>query len=476
MDTYELVTLFAGAGAMDLAAHSLDVPAVGIEWNSSTCATRRAAGLATEEGDVRAYSPSDFPSANVLVGGPPCQTFATAGSGQGRRDLAEVQHLMQRMAMRDDVTADVAQLNDERTSLVLEPLRWALSALDRGHPYEALVLVQVPSVLPVWEEMGDVLSAEGYSVASGMLNAEEFGVPQTRRRAVLIAKLRGTPVFPKSTHQPYSKHASNAPSGPTLVPCVTMGETLDRPESFYVISNYGSAGAPGARQRRTSAEPAFPVTGKFPRNRVQTEAGAELDRLTCAEAGLLQSFPANYPWAGLDRAQQIGNATPVALATRILAAVLGRDQLAHMPPSHESAAAPSSTAVSARMARQSPRDTVSEISARRLLHTAGLRFRTEVPVPGMPRRRIDIAFSKAKIAVFMDGCFWHGCPEHATQPKANVEWWRTKVEENKARDAELTEHLTDEGWTVLRFWEHESQAHIARQIADCHARRSSTKE
>ncbi|MFG2782424.1 very short patch repair endonuclease [Streptomyces prunicolor] len=128
-------------------------------------------------------------------------------------------------------------------------------------------------------------------------------------------------------------------------------------------------------------------------------------------------------------------------------------------------AVPSSAAVSARMSRQSSRDTVPEVAVRRLLHAEGLRYRVNVPVPGIPRRTIDIVFSKAKIAIFMDGCFWHGCPEHATQPKSNAEWWRAKLDKNMARDAETTEHLLAEGWTVLRFWEHETADGVAQQIA-----------
>ena len=88
-----------------------------------------------------------------------------------------------------------------------------------------------------------------------------------------------------------------------------------------------------------------------------------------------------------------------------------------------------------------------------------------VPVPGSPRRTIDIVFGKVKIAIFMDGCFWHGCPQHATQPKANAEWWRAKLDKNMARDRETTDHLRAAGWTVLRFWEHESAEEVARQIA-----------
>ncbi|MFI1537592.1 very short patch repair endonuclease [Streptomyces anandii] len=118
------------------------------------------------------------------------------------------------------------------------------------------------------------------------------------------------------------------------------------------------------------------------------------------------------------------------------------------------------------MSRQGSRDTAPEVAVRRLLYAAGLRYRVNVPVPGMPRRTIDIAFGKHKIAVFMDGCFWHGCPEHATHPKANAEWWRTKLDKNMARDRETTEHLASAGWTVLRFWEHEGAEDVARQIAD----------
>ncbi|MGD1217518.1 very short patch repair endonuclease [Streptomyces krungchingensis] len=116
------------------------------------------------------------------------------------------------------------------------------------------------------------------------------------------------------------------------------------------------------------------------------------------------------------------------------------------------------------MSRQASKDTNAELAVRRLLHAAGLRYRVEYPVPGMPRRRIDVAFTRAKVAVLIDGCFWHGCPEHATQPKANAEWWRTKLDRNIARDLETTEHLIARGWTVLRFWEHTPAAEVAATV------------
>ncbi|MEV5550941.1 very short patch repair endonuclease [Streptomyces sp. NPDC052309] len=116
------------------------------------------------------------------------------------------------------------------------------------------------------------------------------------------------------------------------------------------------------------------------------------------------------------------------------------------------------------MSRQNSRDTAPEVAVRRILHAAGLRYRVNVPVPGMSRRTIDIVFPKAKIAVFLDGCFWHGCPQHATSPKANAEWWRAKLDKNMARDLETTEHLTAAGWTVLRFWEHMPPDEVAAAV------------
>ncbi|MFC7308467.1 DNA cytosine methyltransferase [Streptomyces monticola] len=321
MDNVEIVDLFAGPSGLDLAARGLGLPVVGIEWDASACATRRAAGLATVEGDVRDFGPADFPSATVLAGGPPTQTYTVAGNRAGRRALDEVRHLMSRMVDRKDITADLCKLDDERAGLVLEPLRWALAAMDSRRPYEAIVLEQVPAVLPVWEAIGEVLSKEGYSVVSGVLRAEEFGVPQTRRRAVLIARRQGEVELPQATHRRYRQGIPRTEGNSALLPWVSMGDVLDRPEPFVVVSNYGTGGDPRARGRRTSAEPAFTVTGKITRCRVQTEDG--VDRFSVSEAGRLQGFPADYPWAGNDQSQQVGNAVPLPLATRILAAAVG---------------------------------------------------------------------------------------------------------------------------------------------------------
>ena len=120
--------------------------------------------------------------------------------------------------------------------------------------------------------------------------------------------------------------------------------------------------------------------------------------------------------------------------------------------------APSSAAVSARMSRHPRRDTGPELALRRILHAAGYRYRVNYPVPGLPRRTIDIAFTRRKVAVFIDGCFWHGCPAHGQLPASNRAWWTDKFEKNRTRDERTTVHLTEHGWTVVRLWEHTSEA------------------
>lgn len=105
---------------------------------------------------------------------------------------------------------------------------------------------------------------------------------------------------------------------------------------------------------------------------------------------------------------------------------------------------------------------------RRGLHAAGKRYRVDATLPGMPRRRADILFPRAKIAVFIDGCYWHSCPAHATRPKSNEAWWSGKLEANVARDRETNEHLRKLGWVVLRFWEHEPPAAVVSTILKHH--------
>jgi DNA mismatch endonuclease (patch repair protein) len=124
----------------------------------------------------------------------------------------------------------------------------------------------------------------------------------------------------------------------------------------------------------------------------------------------------------------------------------------------------SSPAVAARLSKQSQRDTALELGVRRQLHASGYRYRLQVPVPGRPRRTIDVCFPSLQVAVFLDGCFWHGCPEHGTSPKSNSRWWRDKIEANRVRDNDTTQHLHALGWVVVRCWEHDRSADIANVI------------
>ncbi len=118
------------------------------------------------------------------------------------------------------------------------------------------------------------------------------------------------------------------------------------------------------------------------------------------------------------------------------------------------------------MSRQSTRDTAAEILIRRRLHALGLRYRVDrAPVASL-RRRADIVFPARRVAVFVDGCFWHSCPEHATRPRANASWWEAKLARNVARDEETNRQLADAGWTVVRVWEHESPIDAAERIAE----------
>jgi DNA mismatch endonuclease (patch repair protein) len=119
-----------------------------------------------------------------------------------------------------------------------------------------------------------------------------------------------------------------------------------------------------------------------------------------------------------------------------------------------------------RMEAQSQRDTEPEILIRRWLHGHGYRYRVDVRPESSIPRKADIVFRRSRVAVFVDGCFWHGCPEHMTWPKANEEWWRAKIAETRARDRDTTERLREDGWVVVRVWEHEDPQTAASRIAE----------
>ena len=110
------------------------------------------------------------------------------------------------------------------------------------------------------------------------------------------------------------------------------------------------------------------------------------------------------------------------------------------------------------------KDTRPEVLLRAAMHRAGLRYRTYVAIEGGGlRARADVVFPKRRLAVFVDGCFWHGCPEHATKPRTNVDYWEAKLRGNADRDRRVDQALTASGWSVIRLWEHD----VDRDLEAC---------
>lgn len=125
-----------------------------------------------------------------------------------------------------------------------------------------------------------------------------------------------------------------------------------------------------------------------------------------------------------------------------------------------------SASVAEQMRRMPRKNTTPELRVRRVLHRLGYRYRLHPRLPGSP----DIVFTRVRLAVFIDGCFWHACPEHGVLPKNNREWWRVKLARNADRDREKDEALAQLGWQILHIWEHEDAAQAAARIIDCYGK------
>lgn len=304
------VDVFSGARGWCIYDAEHGIESVGVEQNKTANATARAAGFLAVDADVRLLSPVGC----GFVGGkmsPPCQTFSASGKGAGRLALEAVYGTMDRLYQTGRI--DYSAFSDVRTGLVLEPLRWAMDLMRAREPFRWLVLEQVPPVLPVWERMGKYLEQMGYSVATGNLQAEMYGVPQTRKRAILIARLDGEARMPVPSHSRYYPR-DKARLDPGVKPWVSMAEALgwglaNRPSPTITGGGTETGGAePIAKLSRYEGQPGWPL-GR---------------RLVVEEAAILQSFPTNYPWQGKQGEQylQVGNAIPPLLARAIMKAAI----------------------------------------------------------------------------------------------------------------------------------------------------------
>lgn len=359
--------LFAGTG-WGVACQGLGITEYGVEIMPEAQAVREANGMTTIYSDVwngltpgRVEAEAIAGAYDLLIASPPCQTFSMAGGGAGRRALDEVLGLIESKAYRDVAKLrEFGERHDPRTALVLTPL---------AHVYQDtptfVAFEQVPQVLPVWERCAEEMRAWGYSVWVGVLSAEQYGVPQTRKRALLIARADGVEAAPPTpTHSRYYSHAPER-LDEGVAPWVSMAEALgwvgdgrmrtnqgnprdghyerddDAPSptvtgvggrswNRVMRSNYGSGGDPANRGERGENQPAPTMTGKADRNKW---IGGEVDRVTAAEAAALQSYSSDFTWSvdvrdaktgklkpitKTKQFLQIGNAVPPLLAEAIL--------------------------------------------------------------------------------------------------------------------------------------------------------------
>lgn len=260
----DVIDLFAGPGGWDHGVSALGIRPLGIEWDTAAVETAQAAGHLRYQADIAKLDPRDFHGARGLIASPPCQGFSMAGKGKGRADalllLAALGHIHTFRDVENAIATLHEQMTDDRSLLVLEPLRWALALTPSWLAWE-----QVPGVLPIWEACADVLRSIGYSVDTRVLNAEQYGVPQTRRRAILVARApwftaqHGPASLPTPTHSRYySRNPKKLDAG--VQPWVSMAEAFGANYAGASIrSNYGTGGDPSTRGQRTTDQPATTV-------------------------------------------------------------------------------------------------------------------------------------------------------------------------------------------------------------------------
>lgn len=417
---------------------------------------------------------------DVLVAGPPCQ---------GHSDLN-----------------NSTRREDPRNALYLRAIR----AVEVLQP----TVVLIENVPAVQHDKGDVLGkavgrldaeASGYTVAHGVLDLVKFGVPQRRRRHILLA-VRGRHVNPEyllklqlscDDHNERSVRwaisdlvdivAESGPDSPSRASAEnktrmqwlhaapgrtdlpnTMRPACHRDKVHSYTSMYG---------RLIWDQPAQTITTGFGSMGQGRFVHPGLPRtITPHEAARLQTLPDFYD---LDEsktrgswAMVIGNAVPPLVAIRLIEPLLRSlgtpaDETDGSPPPPDTrrngTPRASNEVIRQRMKSTKRRDTKPELALQSALSAKDLRFEVDRKINGN-RRRTDVVFEPERVAVYVDGCFWHRCPAHGTIPKQNRQWWIDKLDANQARDVATTEELTSKGWHVLRFWEHDDASTAAETV------------
>jgi DNA (cytosine-5)-methyltransferase 1 len=217
----DTIDLFAGPGGWSCAAAALGLREAGIELDPWACATRAAAGHLTVRADVASLPVAQMAGRiRGLIGSSPCGTFSAAGKGEGIDDMPLIHQTLDDLAAGRDTRKQLAaSCSDPRTPLVVEPLRYALALRP-----EWIALEQVPAVLPLWRHIARILRSLGYSAWAGILNAADYGVPQTRQRAILIASRVRTAAPPEPTHAKVAEPETLF--GPGRERWVSMAEAL----------------------------------------------------------------------------------------------------------------------------------------------------------------------------------------------------------------------------------------------------------
>lgn len=307
--SFEVDSMFAGIG-WDIAARELGLTVRGFDNDKFVCQTRAKLKMFTISEDISKITGIEKSRAKILLASPPCQPWSVSGSGN--QDLMSIIH---KIESGKALTA----FKDFRTELMLEPLRWIIAKCEAGNPYTHIAFEQVPPALSVWYLYEPILKNYGYSVVTGKLSAEQYGTPQTRPRAILMAKYKQPVKFPEPTHSRY--YASKYYVDPGKLPFISIAQALLNKDTASFKQEAGrNRKADNVVNYRQANEPSFTITTKTFRWIFETKALTA----TPIECAVLQGFARDIPWSGpiLEVRKQIGNACPPPLARAIISELL----------------------------------------------------------------------------------------------------------------------------------------------------------